>query len=152
MFMSTWGDGAYPVEADLNASGQVLRVRIELGCDETVQRRRAVEERWFGEFAKRAIVSARVTRDGEPVRYLYRETPDHAEDSGWRVFAGDESDEYANTAGNASVLPLRDLLARDKELESILRTPAPCTFERKDAAAPFEKIDDAALPTVDWIS
>jgi len=152
MFMTSWGDGAYPVEADLNAAGQVLRVRIELGCDETVERQRAVEERWFGEFAKRAIVSARVTRDGEPVRYLYREMPDHAEDSGWRVFAGDETDEYANTPANAAALPLRDLLARDKELEAILRTPAPCAFERTDAQAPFARIEDAPLPGVDWIS
>jgi hypothetical protein len=144
MFMTSWGDGAYPVEADLNADGQVLRVRIELGCDEIVERQRAVEERWFGEFAKRAIVSARVTRDGEPVRYLYRETPDHVEDSGWRVFAGDETDEYANTPANAAALPLRDLLARDRDLEAILRTPAPCAFERKDATAPFERIANAA--------
>ena len=142
MFMTSWGDGAFPVEADLNAAGQVLRIRIEVGCDETVERLRAVEERWFGEFAKRAIVSARVTRDGEPVRYLYREAPDHAEDSGWRMFAGDETNDYANTPDNAAALPLRDLLARDKELETILRTPAPCAFERQDAATPFRRIED----------
>jgi hypothetical protein len=142
MFMTTWGDGAFPVEADLDASGQILRLRIEVGCDKTVERMRDMEELWFGEFAKGAIVSARVVRDGEPARFLYREAPDRTEDSGWRVFAGDESDEYTNAPGNAVVVLLRDLLDRDPSLKEILRTPAQCAFERKDAKATFRRVDD----------
>jgi hypothetical protein len=42
------------------------------------------------------IVSNRVMRDGLPVGYLYREQPDSPEDSGWRVFSGDESADYAD--------------------------------------------------------
>jgi hypothetical protein len=141
MFMTMWGDGAFPVEADLDAAGQMVRLRIEIGCDATVGRLRDMEERWFGEFAKRAIVSARVARDGAPVRFLYREAPDRADDSGWRVFAGDETDEYSNAPGNAVVLPLRDLLDRDAELKQVFRTPAPCAFERKDAKASFGRIE-----------
>jgi hypothetical protein len=49
MFMTTWGDGAFPVEIDVDAAGQVLRVRIEVGCDETVSTQRAFEKHWFGE-------------------------------------------------------------------------------------------------------
>jgi hypothetical protein len=142
MFMTSWGDGAFPVEADLDASGQVLCLRIEVGCDKIVERQRDMDERWFGEFAKRAVVSARVARDGEPVRFLYREAPDRTDDSGWRVFAGDESDDYANTPENAVVLPLRDLLDRDTSLKEVLRTPARCAFEREDARAHFRRIED----------
>ena len=142
MFMTTWGDGPFPVEADLDASGQMLRLRIEVGCDKTVERMRGVEELWFGEFAKRAIVSARVARDGEPVRFLYREAPDRTDDSGWRVFAGDESEEYSNAVGNAVVLPLRDLIDRDPALKEILRTPAQCAFERQDANEHFQRVED----------
>jgi hypothetical protein len=36
----------FRVEADLDATGQMLRLRIELGDDETAWRRRAQEERW----------------------------------------------------------------------------------------------------------
>jgi hypothetical protein len=142
MFMTTWGDGAFPVLADLDAAGQLLRIRIDIGCHKTVERQRDMEERWFGEFAKRAIVSARVARDGEPIRFLYREAPDRADDSGWRVFAGDESGEYSNAPTNAVVLPLRDLLDRDPGLKAILRTPARCAFERQDAQAPFGRVEN----------
>jgi hypothetical protein len=142
MFMTTWGDGAFPVLADLDSIGRLLRVRIELGCDKIVERQRDMEERWFGEFAKRAIVSTRVARDAEPVRFLYREVPDRVDDSGWRVFAGDESDEYSNAPGNLVILPLRDLIDRDPGLKAILRTPARCAFERKDPKTPFAKVDD----------
>jgi hypothetical protein len=31
MFMTTWGDGAFPVDADMDATGRILRLRIELG-------------------------------------------------------------------------------------------------------------------------
>lgn len=142
MFMTTWGDGAFPVEADLDSSGQMLRLRIEVGCDKTVERQRGVEELWFGEFAKRAIVSARVVRDGEPVRFLYREAPDRTDDSGWRVFAGDEGEEYSNEPNNAVALPLRDLIDRDPALKEILRTPAQCAFERQAANKHFQRVED----------
>jgi hypothetical protein len=48
MFMTTWGDGAFPVDVDFDAAGQILRVRIEVGCDEIVNRQRALEKQWFG--------------------------------------------------------------------------------------------------------
>jgi hypothetical protein len=46
------------------------------------------------------IASDRITVDGCPVGYMYRETPDNSTDSGWRFFAGDESQEYADNADN----------------------------------------------------
>jgi hypothetical protein len=141
MFMTSWGDGGFPVEADLDAAGRLVRVRIELGCDEIVNRQRRMEERWHGAFAKHALVSARVARDGLPVRFLYREAPDRDEDSGWRIFAGDESDAYANDADNAILVPLRELLERDPGLEELLRTEAPCAFERPRAGEPFERVE-----------
>jgi hypothetical protein len=54
MFMTTWGDGAFPVEIDRDAAGQILRVRIEVGCKEIVDRQRALEKEWFGEEADRS--------------------------------------------------------------------------------------------------
>jgi hypothetical protein len=143
MFIIMWGDGAFPVEADLDAAGRMVCPRIEIGLDETVARLRDMKDRWFGEVAQRTIVSARVARDGEPVRFLYRdEAPDRPDNSGWRVFAGDETDEYSNAPGNAVVLPLRDLLDREAGLKEVFRTPARCAFERRDAKAPFGRIED----------
>ena len=39
------------------------------------------------------FASDRITVDGMKVGYLYREPPDNSDDSGWRFFAGDESEE-----------------------------------------------------------
>src|SRR4051812_7471011 len=43
------------------------------------------------------IASDRITVNGVPVGYMYREHPHEQTDSGWRFFAGDESQEYSDT-------------------------------------------------------
>ncbi len=129
-WFTTWGDGAFPVYRDLASDGTLLRVRVELGAPEIVVRQRRFERLWFGDLAKAAIVSARVVRDGAPAGWLYREEPDHEGDSGWRVFAGDESQEYADDSANASVVPLRELIGAERELEALFEAPAGAAFER----------------------
>lgn len=39
-FFTSWGDGLFPVVADLGEDAQLLRLRIDLGSDETVERLR----------------------------------------------------------------------------------------------------------------
>jgi hypothetical protein len=73
--------------------------------------------------SRSAITSAPVTGDREPVRWLCREDPDREEDSGWRVFAGDESPEYADDPRNAASVPLRELIKLDPALEALIREP-----------------------------
>ncbi|GAB1511901.1 DUF2185 domain-containing protein [Actinophytocola sp. KF-1] len=129
---TSWGDGAYPVHRDLAEDGTLLRVRVELGAEEIVRRQRRFERLWFGDLAQLAIVSNRVARDGEPAGWLYREGPDNERDSGWRVFAGDEPEEYVDDVGNCSLVPLRELISADPRVEAVLTTPAPAAFERRD--------------------
>jgi len=88
-FLTSWGDGAFPVRRGLTADGTLCRLRVEVGAPETVDRQRKLEDRWFGELSRLALVSTRVARDGAPVGWMYRQTPDNPGDSGWRVFAGD---------------------------------------------------------------
>ncbi|WP_328452497.1 DUF2185 domain-containing protein [Amycolatopsis sp. NBC_00438] len=138
-----WGDGAYPVYRDLAADGTLLRVRVELGAPEIVRRQRRFEELWFGDLAKLALVSARVARDGAPVTWLHREAPDNEEDSGWRVFAGDETQEYVDDAANCRLLPLRELIRADPGLEELLGHPAPAAFERAGPDVAFVPVPEA---------
>lgn len=130
-FFTSWGDGAFPVFRDLAADGSICRFRVELGAPEIVQRTRRLEELWFGALSKVAIVSARVCRDGRPVGWLYREPVDRESDSGWRVLSGDETDEYLDDPDNAELLPLRELLGSDPDLEELFAEPAPAAFERQ---------------------
>ena len=43
-FMTSWGDGYFPVYLDLDAVRQLVRIRIDLGNDEIVARQREFEE------------------------------------------------------------------------------------------------------------
>jgi hypothetical protein len=44
-FMTTWGDGIYPVLRDLDAAGGLVRLRVDLGNDQIVERQRDLDER-----------------------------------------------------------------------------------------------------------
>ena len=111
-------------------TGRCAGSGLELGAPEIVARQRRFEARWWGPLSRVALVSARVAQDGEPAGWLYREEPDHETDSGWRVFAGDETQEYLDDSNNVAVVPLRDLADRDPALEAVLAAEAPAAFER----------------------
>ena len=142
LFMTSWGDGIYQVFADFDADGDLARVRVALGSERTVDRMRRVEERFFGEFAKLAFVSKRALEDGRCVRFLYCEAADREQDSGWRLMAGDETDEYNDKADNIALMPLRDLIDRDKALEDLFRQPVGSVFERRRCEDPFQPVTD----------
>jgi len=42
-FMTTWGDGYYPVSREMDAAGALVRITIELGDEEIVARQRELE-------------------------------------------------------------------------------------------------------------
>lgn len=140
-FMTSWGDGLYSVLRELDAEGRLVRIRVDLGNEETVKRMQAMEERFFGAFAQLALVSRRVAGEGHPVCWLYREEAIDEVDSGWRVFAGDEDRDYLDEEDNSEVLPLRDLVDRDSALEEVLRAPLFSAFERKGPDDPFEPVE-----------
>lgn len=137
-FFTSWGDGAFPVYRDVAADGSLVRVRVELGAPEIVARTRRFEELWSGELSKLALVSTRITREGAPIGWLYREPPDREGDSGWRLLAGDESDEYADDPDHIVVLPLREVLERHPDIERLLSTAPPAAFTR-DASGSYHR-------------
>jgi len=94
-----------------------------------------------GPYRRRCFVSHRVLYDGARVGYLYRESPESENDSGWRMTAGDESDEYINDADNLSFVSLGAVLREDASIIGLLETPAPCAFVRSDDGRGFEAVD-----------
>lgn len=65
-----------------------------------------------------------------PVGYLYGELPNGPLDSGWRVFAGDETQEYADDPSNFSLYNASTIVEIDPSISSLLSATAPVTFMR----------------------
>lgn len=127
---TSWGDGAFPVFTDWDADDLLVRFRVELGAEEIVRRTRRFERLWFGDLSEMATVSARVATDGRPVAWLYREETDRPNDSGWRMFAGDETQDYSDNPGNAIVVSIREVLKVSPDIEEVLDRPPGSAFER----------------------
>lgn len=79
---------------------------------------------------------------GECVRFLYREEADRKEDSGWRMFSGHESDEYANDPNNISILDVGWMLDRDPTLLEPLKEGVGAVFEREDKGSQCQRVTD----------
>jgi hypothetical protein len=144
-FMTSWGDGIYPVFLDLDEGDQLVRIRVELGNEATIRRMEAVEERYSGIFARVCLVSNRVLSGEARVGRLFREEPVNDNDSGWRIFEAGVTEEQMNAAEGTSVVPIRDVLSaqRDEALEAVLRGPVGSDLERAQGEGPF-------VPAVGW--
>jgi hypothetical protein len=74
----------------------------------------------------------RITVDGCPVGYMYREEPASTLDSGWRFFAGDESDAYANEPSNVELYDVNTVANCDREVIPYLNSPPGSAFSRRN--------------------
>ena len=84
--------------------------------------------------------SDRITVDGCPVGYAYREQPDDDSDSGWRFFAGDETQEYADEPNNFAIYDVNTIANYDPEIVPLLDEPAHVQFERGGVGQPLRKV------------
>jgi hypothetical protein len=66
------------------------------------------------------FASDRITVQGAEVGYMYRETPDNDFDSGWRFFAGDESDEYVENPQNFGIFDVNTIANYDPAITACL--------------------------------
>ena len=89
------------------------------------------------------IASHEVTEIGKNIGYLYREEPDNEQDSGWRIFSGQESQEYADDASNFSMYNASTIVAIDPAIALLLTEDYPVAFERDPKSGRFLRIDEA---------
>ena len=71
------------------------------------------------------------------VRFMYREKPDNINDSGWRLFSGDEDQEYVDNPNNIAIYDVDTILAFDSDIEKLLSFPVGTAFEREDPNEEF---------------
>jgi len=74
--------------------------------------------------------SDRITVDGEPVGFMYREDRDNAVDSGWRFLAGDESEEYVSDAGNFELYDVNTIANYSPDIIPLLDAPVGSAYSR----------------------
>lgn len=89
-------------------------------------------------YIKRCFVTKRVLEDGLKVGYLYREEPDEERDSGWRITANDESDEYMSDSDNIAFVSLGLVLNKDDSFRDLLSAPNGSAFVRNQTSDKFE--------------
>lgn len=100
------------------------------------------EEGLVERYAQRCFVTRRVLDDGCPVGYLYREEPDDGEDSGWRITANDESENYMDDAENLAYVSLGVVLNLDDAFIDLLDEPAGAAYVRNPETGQFEPCED----------
>jgi hypothetical protein len=101
------------------------------------------DPRWFEAAELRAFVSRKVFEDGEMVRWMYREAVDRDDDSGWRLFAGSETDEYVGDSENMRICLVGWLIDWDPTLLPAIRAEVGAAFEREAGA-------QARVAVTDW--
>jgi hypothetical protein len=87
----------------------------------------------------RCFASDRITVDGAPVGYMYREQPDRDVDSGWRFFAGDESQAYTGTPDNFGIYEVNTICNYDPAIIPFLDAPVGSAFGRVPGTDRFEQ-------------
>jgi len=73
---------------------------------------------------------------------MYREIGDREEDSGWRLFAGYEDEEYNNDSKNIEIMNVYYLLDKDPTLLIPLKSKIGSAFERESIQTPWIEIKD----------
>lgn len=86
--------------------------------------------------------SDKITVEGLPVGYMYRETPIDKEDSGWRFFSGTEDDEFLDNENNIEVYEVNTIANCDKAIIPYLDALYETDFERIENADTFEIVTD----------
>ena len=77
------------------------------------------------------IASNRITVDGMRIGYMYREEASlNFPDSGWRFFAGDETDSYTENSNNFHIFDLNTICNYDSDIIDYLDSPVGTAYIR----------------------
>jgi hypothetical protein len=91
------------------------------------------------------VASDAITLPGRKVGFMVRETPETFKpegargDSGWRFFAGDESDAYIANVTNFNIFPVNAIANLDPDIIPLLKSPPGSAFRRENGTGPFKK-------------
>nr|WP_202126988.1 DUF2185 domain-containing protein [Cupriavidus sp. SW-Y-13] len=88
------------------------------------------------------IATDRITVDGFPVRFMYREAPNNQVDSGWRFMSGFEDDAYMDNAKNHGAYDINTIANYDPSIIPFLDAPVGSVFEKHPESEQFLAVQD----------
>ncbi len=83
------------------------------------------------------IASDKITVEGYPVRFMYREETEDDTDSGWRFMSAFESDEYLEDADNFGYYNVNTIANYDPSIIPFLDEPSGSVFEKTSQSERF---------------
>ncbi|KAM9985526.1 hypothetical protein ACTFIZ_009063 [Dictyostelium cf. discoideum] len=91
-------------------------------------------------FDQLCLVSNRILVDKEHIGYIFRENGTFPNDSGWRIFAGDEADDYMNKKENYQLVSLASVLNIDDSILLLLGSSIDHHFEFDDESSQWKEL------------
>ena len=88
------------------------------------------------------IATDRITVEGYPVRFMYREEPENELDSGWRFFSGFEDDAYMADPAFHEIYDVNTIANYDPSIIPFLEAPLGSAFEKADRSERFVLVTD----------
>ncbi len=93
------------------------------------------------------IATDKITVEGFPVRFMYREKPDSEDDSGWRFMSGFESEEYMDDSNNYSLYDVNTIANYDQSIIPLLDSKIGSVFEKESGNEKFNSVTDWEFPS-----
>lgn len=86
------------------------------------------------------LATDKITVDGEPVGFMYRDNPDFENDSGWRFLSGTETQEYADNPDHWEIYDVNTIANYDKTIIKHLDLPIGAELEKAKGMTDFKEI------------
>jgi len=85
----------------------------------------------------------RITVEGLPVRFMYREEPENEDDTGWRFCSAiDEDEAYMEDPNNIGFFDVNTIANYDRSIIPYLMSPVGAAFEKPPGADDWKPIED----------
>ncbi|UYB52165.1 DUF2185 domain-containing protein [Xanthomonas sp. AM6] len=88
------------------------------------------------------IATDKITVDGYPVRFMYREAPNNEMDSGWRFMSGFEDGAYMDDPDNHGIYDVNTIANYDPSIVPFLEAPEGSAFEKTPESERFLAVTD----------
>ena len=86
------------------------------------------------------LASDKITIEGFPIGYMYREDPEEENDSGWRFLSGTETQDYIDDPNNSMVFEVNTVANYDTSIIPYLKSRTGMELERVENSNEFTEI------------